>query len=125
MAEYDQERRCVRRVAPFNIKAFVLHNAEEAGEIFNLSEAGAGIFTYTVFPARQKVNLYFLLPENLQSEELLPIYAIGEVVWQKDADNNFKGLRHKTGIKFELILPEHQAIIREFIASIPEQKPTN
>jgi len=125
MAKYNQERRCVRRVAPFTIKTFILHNAEEAGEIFNLSEAGAGILTYTEFPARQKVNLYFLLPENLKGEELFPIYAIGEVVWQKDADNNFKGLRHKTGIKFELILPEHVAKIRNFIESIPAPGPTN
>jgi len=122
---YAQERRCVRRVAPFVIKTYLYHCVEDVGEIFNLSEAGAGIYNFCEFQAGQKVSINFVLPRNLKCEESFPIYAIGKVIWQKDADGNLKGLRHKTGVKFELILPEHQAIIREFIASIPDPKPTN
>src|SRR4030042_2292381 len=123
--KYPQERRCVRRVAPFVIKTYLYHCVEDVGEIFNLSEAGAGIYSFCEFPAGQKVSINFVLPKNLKCEELYPIYVIGEIVWQKAAESKLMGLRHKTGIKFELILPEHQAIISEFIASIPDQKPTN
>ena len=125
MPEYNQERRCVRRAAPYIIKAYVFHSIEDVGEIFNISEAGAGIYSFCEFQTGQKVCLNFFLPKTLKCEESYPIYAIGEVIWQTDADGNLKGIRHKTGIKFELILPEHQAIIREFIASIPDGKPTN
>jgi hypothetical protein len=124
-SKYPRERRCVRRVAPYIIKTYLFHNAEDVGEIFDLSEAGAGIYSYTEFPAGQKVSVNFCLPKNLKFEESFPIFAIGKVIWQKAADGKLKGLRHKTGIKFELILPEHQAIIREFIDAIPDQKPTN
>jgi hypothetical protein len=98
---------------------------EEVGVIFNLSEGGAGIYIYSEFPPRQKVSLNFFLPKNLQCEESIPIYAIGEVIWQNDEEINVHGSRFKTGIKFELILPEHIAIIRDFIESIPAQEPTN
>ncbi|MFA5188732.1 MAG: PilZ domain-containing protein [Patescibacteria group bacterium] len=122
---FSRERRCVRRVAPFIIKTCLYHFVEDVGEIFNLSETGVGIYSYTEFPVGQKINVIFCLPKNLKYEELFPIYAIGQVVWQKDGDGKLRCQRHKTGIKFELILPEHQAIIREFIDSIPTDKPTN
>ena len=125
MSKYDRERRFQRRVAPFSIKTYLFHHIEDVGEIFNLSEGGAGIYIYTEFLAGQKVSLNFFLPKNLQCEESFPIFAIGEVIWQKEIESSKNGQMLKAGIKFELILPEHVAIIRNFIDSIPEQKPTN
>ena len=125
MPSYDQDRRCARRAVPYKMKMFVFHHVEEVGEISDLSEGGAGIYIYSEFPPKQKVSLNFFLPRNSQCEESIPIFAIGEVIWQKNTESSVHGTRFKAGIKFELILPEHVAIIRDFVKSIPDQKPTN
>jgi len=121
----NPDRRFKRRVVPYNLKTYLFHYIEDVGEIFNLSEGGAGIYSYSEFQAGQKVSLNFFLPKNLQCDEAIPIFAIGEIIWQRAIECKINGQRLKTGIKFELILPEHAAIIRNFVDSIPDEKPTN
>lgn len=107
-----------RRVAgdrvslPYETKAECYCSCSMEGRIEDISLGGIKLKLRTYVGVGQKISICFYL-YNFETDKTEPIFAICEVVRSAESDinDNYKSF----GLRFLLVLPEHQQLIKKFI----------
>lgn len=113
--ELKAMRRQPRKSPPHQMRVACFHDIVDEATVVDMSEHGIRMRGKTNFEVGQKLNLSFLVPDQL-TEKQVPIFAICEVIWCKKYDQ----AQTRTGLSIFFMPSDQASQFSAFLEKLPE-----